>query len=78
MKEISWDMTGYILQSLYYTSIVDLASMNKNCVRKHKKNFCISEPHSYAKDQINIYTSFWVAVYTPDILNSFFSQGVIV
>lgn len=42
-----------------------------------KKKFCISEPHSYAKDQINIYTSFWVAIYTPDILNSFFSQRVL-
>lgn len=54
-----------------------MVSVNKNCVRMHKKKFCIPELPSYAKDYINIYTPFWGAIYTPDFLSSFFLQSAI-
>lgn len=50
--------------------------MNKNCVRVHKKKFHAPELPLCAKYYINIYTAFWVVVYTPDFLSSlFFSQS---
>lgn len=57
--------------------LADMASVNKNCVRMHKKKFCIPELPSYAKGYINIYTPFWVVIYTPDFLSLFFSQSAI-
>lgn len=57
--------------------LADMANVNKNYVRVHKKKFCIPELPSYAKVYINIYTTFWFAVYTPDFLSSFFSQNAI-